>query len=318
MNRPGRTEEIGRGPAWRPARRLVFGVFIAALFPAIAAEAEVTSRPAQTKPAAQLRANVDLEALLKKTAEYCRKLENAALDFICREEISEKIDPTYDGKKPAATASDWVSLPGGRWIKGEIRSPKILTSYIYDYQCVRAGGEIRENRTLLSENGKKINEPNARLKTAIFVFGSVLLSPVGLLAKRFQGDCDYAIVGTEKIARRLVVILEAKPKSGAPETTNLFGKAWIDSETADILKIEWDKSRVRHHESVEKFGERIGWKPRLTIRSEFSAEKNGIRFPTRFQIQEAYLNERGRAFVRSETNVVYKDFKFFTVEVDVR
>ncbi len=35
-------------------------------------------------------------------------------------------------------------------------------------------------------------------------------------------------------------------------------------------------------------------------------------------IEEAYLNERGRKFVRSETTVEYTDFKFFTVEVEVK
>jgi len=35
---------------------------------------------------------VELEAILKKCAEYCVKLGNSALDFICIEEINEKIN----------------------------------------------------------------------------------------------------------------------------------------------------------------------------------------------------------------------------------
>jgi hypothetical protein len=135
-----------------------------------------------------------------------------------------------------------------------------------------------------------------------------------MLGARFQADYDYTIAGKDKIGKIPVVMIDARPKPGAPETTNLFGKAWVDPATSDILKIEWDESRVRHTEPMKAFGERIGYKPRLTIRSEFSAEKNGIRFPTRLIIREAYLNKRGRDFVRSETTVVYKDFKFFTVE----
>ncbi len=64
--------------------------------------------------------------------------------------------------------------------------------------------------------------------------------------------------------------------------------------------------------------EPVAEKPRITLRTEFSVEKNGIRFPSKLSLEEAYLTERGRVFVRSETNVVYKDFKFFTVEVVVR
>ncbi len=33
--------------------------------------------------------------------------------------------------------------------------------------------------------------------------------------------------------------------------------------------------------------------------------------------EEAYLNDVGRAAVRSKTEVIYKDFKFFAVEVEV-
>jgi len=58
--------------------------------------------------------------------------------------------------------------------------------------------------------------------------------------------------------------------------------------------------------------------PRITLTSEFAVEKNGLRFPSRLVAEEAYLNDRGRTFVRSTTAVAYKDFKFFTVEVDVR
>jgi hypothetical protein len=39
---------------------------------------------------------IDLSSLLEKAAEYCRKLESAALDFVCREEIREMIDVSLD------------------------------------------------------------------------------------------------------------------------------------------------------------------------------------------------------------------------------
>jgi len=61
-----------------------------------------------------------------------------------------------------------------------------------------------------------------------------------------------------------------------------------------------------------------GRTPRLVMRSDFSAEKNGIRFPSSLYVEEAYLKESGKAFVRSKTEVVYKDFKFFSVDYDVR
>jgi hypothetical protein len=98
----------------------------------------------------------------------------------------------------------------------------------------------------------------------------------------------------------------------------LKGKAWIDPQTAEILKIEWIQKPV---ENVKVFKVRAALANgtlRMTVRTEFSAEKNGLRFPSRIRIEEAYLRPRGRAFIRSKTNVTYRDFKFFRVETEVK
>jgi hypothetical protein len=262
---------------------------------------------------------VDLGALLGKTADYCRKLEGSILDFVCLEEIRETIDPTADVLQANYFfgGNDW-GWRLGDWTGASRQPKKIKNSYLYDYQCVRSGQAVRETRTLLKENGKKMNVPNAALKTSVVVYGTVLMGPVGLLGERFQPQYDFSVVGREKIGKRPVVVVDAKPKPDAPETTNLYGKAWIDPATADILKIEWSESRVGRRQIFDKRGERYKRKPRLTILSEFRTERNGIRFPTSLVIEEAYVNEKGKAFVRSKTEVAYKDFKFFTVEVQSR
>jgi len=279
---------------------------------------KIPALPQQAAESKQQAAAVDLNSYLKKMAAYCQRLESAAFDFICLEEITERINPALD-VKPRESLKDWVFWDQDRRISGFPKAlKKIKNSYIYDYQCVRARQEIREMRTLLEENGKKKKEPEAKLKTSIVVYGNALLSPVGLFGERFQLHYDYKIIGEDKVDVRPVVIIDAVPKPGAPETKNLYGKAWVDSETSDILKIEWSEKRVGRYDIFERRGERYKRRPRLTIGSEFNAEKNGIRFPSSLFIEEAYINKRGRAFVRSETTVVYKNFKFFTVEVEVK
>ncbi len=260
---------------------------------------------------------VDLSSLLGRAAEYCRKLESAALDFVCREEVTERINLALDGPAAYKAIKSWTVLDRERMLAPR-EPPKVKMSCIYDYQCVRSGDKIREKRTLLEENGKKKNEPNATLKTTVGTYRNALLGPVGLFSPRILNEYDYSIAGTDKFDRKPVVIVEAVPRIEALEAMNLYGKAWIDPATGDILKIEWNEKRVGNYEIFEARGKRYDRTPRITLRSEFSAEKNGIRFPTKLFIEEAYLNKRGRAFIRSETTIIYTDFKFFTVEVEIK
>jgi hypothetical protein len=279
-----------------------------------------------SRPAAKAEPGPDLPlaTLLERAAEYCRKLEGSAFDFVCREEISETIDPTLDAglkQSGARIVTEPGSVAGSPFAGPtfEVSSVrKVKRSYVYDYQCVRAGRVIREARTQLQENGKKKVVPNAELKTSIIVFANVLLGPAGLFAERYRGSYDFAAAGEEKIGRTRVLVIDAKPRPGAPPSRNLYGKAWVDPKTGDILRIEWSESRVGRFDVFEERGRRFGRTPRLTLRSDFSVEKNGIRFPSRLYVEEAYFKDKGKAFVRSKTEVVYKDFKFFSVDYDVR
>jgi hypothetical protein len=282
----------------------------------------LSSSPQTAAPARAPAASPTLAEVLAKAAEYCRKLESSAFDFVCREEIHEVIDPKLEaGSSENRTIS---GLPG--YLGPAYQGPtiiistvrKIKRSFVYDYQCIRAGRAVRESRTLLEENGKKKVRENAELQTSVIVYGTALLAPVGLFGARFQVNYDFKVVGEERAGPIRLLVVDATPKPDAPPSRNLYGRAWIDPATGDVHRIEWSESRVGNFDVFEKRGEKFRRAPRLTIRSEFSAEKNGIRFPSRLAVEEAYLNDKGKIFVRSRTDVVYKDFKFFTVEFEVR
>ena len=301
----------------------VTAVFLAlALLPPAPAPAGAAS-PQQSPGKPAFSVSTQLDTLLAKAAEYCRKLESSAFDFVCREEIRETIDPKLDAYKSGPRvdpgSTNYLGPGASNYIGPTLTISavkKIKRSFVYDYQCVRAGRTIRETRTQLEENGKRKVVPNAELQTSIVVWGTALLGPVGLFGERFQTGYEFKISGQDRIGENAVVIIDAAPKPGAPRTRNLYGKAWVDPATGDILKIEWSESRIGRHEVFERRGDLFKRTPRLVIRTEFSAEKNGIRFPSHLYVEEAYLKESGKAFIRSKTEVVYKDFKFFTVEYE--
>ena len=312
----------------RPSAVAVMVLTVALVIaPALAQAGTAPPQKTRRKPVPPV--TVTLDTLLAKTAEYCRRLESSAFDFVCREEISETIDPKLDAAVTTAQknalvdagSTNYLGVGASNYIGPTLTFStvrKIKRSVVYDYQCIRAGRTIREARTQLEENGKRKVVPNADLQTSIVVWATSLLAPVGLFGDRFQPGYDFTISGNDLIGKTAVVIIDAKPKPGAPPTRNLYGKAWVDPATGNILKIEWSESRVGRREIFEKRGELFKRTPRLVIRSEFSAEKNGIRFPSHLYVEEAYLKANGKAFIRSKTEVVYKDFKFFSVQYEYR
>ncbi|MGZ5515766.1 MAG: hypothetical protein ACXWHD_11620, partial [Candidatus Aminicenantales bacterium] len=61
-------------------------------------------------------------------------------------------------------------------------------------------------------------------------------------------------------------------------------------------------------------GKALRAKPRITFTSDYAVEKNGLRFPSSYEVVEAYRTSRGIA-PASRTSVAYKDYKFFEVKV---
>jgi hypothetical protein len=206
---------------------------------------------------------------------------------------------------------------------------KARSKYLYDYQLVRTrSGEIKETRVLLEENGRKVEEKEASLKTRVFIYKYVVMGPVGLLGREEQAQFDYSVVKETTLKKQPVVIIQAAPKPGAglpspgPSKTGaagnvLYGKVWVRKSDAEILRIEWQPESMGNYEGIEEMARQLGMKPRLSFVSEYDFEKNGIRFPSRYEIEEAYSSKVRAPLVRSRTEVTYEAYKFFTVETGV-
>ncbi len=249
-----------------------------------------------------------LDEILQREAEYCQRLELAALDFVCIEDITEKIDQSKD-----------INLV--KWSSPRDRPPvSVKRTFLYDFQFIRKGGSIKETRTLLKRNGRDMEVKDAELETGNFVYQNAVLAPIGIFGDKWREAFTYKITGDATVGGQPCLIISAVPKGTQPEIDFLSGRAFIDKATLDILKIEWSEQKIGNYEAFVKRGERYKMKPRISVTSEFEAEKNGIRFPTRHLIEEAYFGAAGMSspskFVRSRTTILYRDFKFFTVSVE--
>ena len=253
----------------------------------------------------------DLAAVLKQCGEYCTRLQNVTLDFVCVEKIEELLyqsgrsiwGPTF------STSSTWRS-----------RGVPVISrknNLIYDYQLIMKKGIINESRTLLEENGMEKHEKNAALKTLSYWHKHIVLGPVGLFCPAAQSQYDYRLVKAGKFKGEKAFIIEASPKPSS-QTKFLYGKAWISRKDASVLKIEWKQESLRDFEAVEQSTQNVRMKLDVQLLSEYAFEKNGIRFPSVHSVRENYIDKRtGRRYRNAEIKVTYKNYRFFVVETDV-
>jgi hypothetical protein len=289
--------------AVRTSRRGLYGiifVIVVVLLPFLAISANGAWPFGRQNTVSRTVPAVSLPSLLAMAAEYCDKLDRSVLNFVCRERIEE-------------------------WVRHDIRrmglafvGPRERHRYLYDYQLLRdREGLFEESRTLLNEDGKEVTIPGSPLKTRSFKHANVVMGPLGLLRREIQADLDYRIVREEKVRDEEALVIEAVPKPGA-HLEQLFGTVWLRKTDAGIIKIEWNPASIGHYQIVEETARRLDMTPDLLIISEYAFEKNGVRFPSRYTVKEAYRRGRsGRRIQLSEVDVVYDEYKFFTVETAV-
>lgn len=182
---------------------------------------------------------------------------------------------------------------------------------------IRKGKEEKEQRILVKKNGRKTFQRDVSLGTERFYHKHIIFGSIGLLGGYWQPQYDYHLVREETAFGEKALVIEAIPRSGE-NLERLYGKIWIKEDDGSILKIEWNQKSLKNIEGIKKIADWLNAEPLVTFISEYGFEKNGIRFPSRYYIKEEYIHpERGR-FMKSITTVTYEDYKFFTVEIEVK
>ncbi len=262
-----------------------------------------------------------LALILKAGREYSQRLGRAALDFVCLEEITDKIDLSRDGPHDlvrqggeiAGGAHSWVSSGVSLRFERSPKSAKGTSVYVFDYQFIRQAGEVKETRKLLKENGKDAKPNDPVPQTTVFQYSDILMAPVQILDEKFRDFYRYRLLREDALDGVKCWVVEVSPSLSVVEKY-LGGLIWLRQDDYSILKVEWDPATYSGYDKILLRARGLEAEPRVVSVTEFGVEKNGIRFPSRDFTQEAYLGKDGKLFVRSETQVLYKDYKFFTVE----
>ncbi len=260
-----------------------------------------------------------LALILKAGREYCRRLGNAAMDFVCLEEVSEKADLSRES--PQSIVSEMPG-PGAVGVRNprnfrydRVQKIKRENTYLFDYQFVRKDGQIKENRALLKMNGKSVRNKKSAPATEAFKYEDILFAPVRLLDERFRDYYSFRLLGEEDHDGVRAWVIEVSPRLAFVESY-LGGKVRLKQDDYSLLRIDWDPMTFGGFENILLRAKSYDSEPQVTSYTDFGFERNGIRFPSLDLTEEAYVSKDGVKFVRATTKVIYRDYKFFTVETE--
>jgi len=248
-----------------------------------------------------------LAGLLKGVARYCRLLEDSSIYFYCYEEVVEKSNIPKEELYPASSKLTAESKLNG-WQKRTRR-------FIYDYQLLKEGSALKEQRNLVKMNGRRRKKKNAGLAT-IYQISRNISGPIGLISRAWQDHTDYKLIAEKKIGNDNISVVQCFPKSFR-EKNHLFGDVWIRNRDFRVIKIVWYPYSIGNRTAIEDRAHFFKRTPRITFVSEYGVAKSGIQFPSKCLVQEEYLSAGGDVFTRIQDTYEYKNYHFFKVQTAV-
>jgi len=252
-----------------------------------------------------------LQEILRSACEYCERVKKIAFYYICLENIVD-IENFFKG----------VSSESGMQREEKafsIRRVRRMT-YSYDYQLIKKGDNLLEQRVLLEKNGKKKLQRNADLSHLKYYSEYLIFGPVGFLSQYWQDHFTYSLVGEDIINGEPATIIQADPKEFRLDNYN-SGRIWVNYDF-QIVRVEWEPASIQNYQD-EILISRLGpFQKKVVWIVDYTIEKNGVRFPSRQSVQEIFFRNSPSGFqqkaVKRETRFEFTDYKFFVVETEVK
>ena len=264
-----------------------------------------------------------LGVILEKSAAYCQKLTDSALDYICEETTRDVLYHfwTREELEKTTVVTSLVSGDGSISRLGisfvPFKNPKRTerNEYVCDYLLVKKGERIEDRRIVLKENGRPLPDRAKLLEEKRLSTLLPFLAPVRLVGRERQALFDYRLLKEERVKGRAAHVVEALPRTGDPGGIE-SGRVWIDRRTYRVLKIETTGVPVEGYEDV--LGEiiRYNLKPRFVTTYLYEAQKGGLAFPSQAEIRVDYpaWDSPGAYVEKIRTSVRYGSYKFFIVD----
>ena len=258
----------------------------------------------------KLMDQMSMAEILRATGEYCERVKQMALQYICLEKITD-IEKFFGGMSPSSELKR-------ENIFFNVRKTRRQT-YTYDYQLIKNDDELLEQRIMLEKNGRKRHQKNADLSHLKYFSQFLIYGPVGFLSRYWQSRFTYTYFDEDKINGEPVVIIQAVPNEVRLDNSNI-GRIWINKDF-QILRVEWEPAWIQNYED-ETLSTKLGeFQKKVVWRVDYSVEKNGVLFPGQQFIQEIFFQDSSsgirRKAVKRETRFLYDNYKYFIVDTSV-
>lgn len=259
-----------------------------------------------------------LQRILEHSAEYCEKLANSALDFICEEKIND-IHFNMNTENMIKYQYSYSPEPNIGVTTGfRIMDPKKTerNHFVCDYQIIKKGSDLLERRIILKENGRKIEDKKKLLKNKRFSVLIPVLASIRFLERTRQDLYHYRILKEDKINGKRAYVIEAMPKSLSSNNIQ-YARIWVNKNSFQILKSEIRGVPLEGYDDVWIESALVNIKPECKITHVYRVDKKGILFPRRSTVLVQYpaFDARG-PITKIKTYITYTKYKFFTVETD--
>jgi TonB family protein len=268
------------------------------------------------------------DGILSASAEYCRKLREAALFYVCEETIREITHGLVSAERlaeialrPRDTTVQVTESADGQMTGWLVERPQIIErrradrfGYSCDYQMIRRFGAIEERRIVLKANGRRIADRVELLEERRYAVLAPVVSALGLLAADRQPLFHFRISGDDKVSGRAALILDAVPKLGDADGVR-SAKVWLEKGSGRVLRCEIEGVPLEGYDDVLGEAVMLNIRPRFLRTHEFETEHDGLLLPDRTEVRVEYpALARNRWETKAKIDLAYKDFKFFTVE----
>jgi TonB family protein len=260
----------------------------------------------------------ELLAMLDRSWEYCRKMDDIADFYLCRERISDttksivNVGPAMMGS--GEIEGQVITVRVGSFVP-DLASPK-TNRYVNDYQITSQNSRVTELRTLVKPPS---NERDSSFGKKPLLFSIPISVPTRLLAPGFRDEHNYSFGEDDKILGKncRTIKLKARRKHGVEVQKATL---WIEKISGRVVQaeIEYDASAI--DERILAECRQYYLVPHMRATYEYGDEKKGILFPSRSEIVLDY-SQLGRANTRDtkmKLDIRYDNYRFFSVETEPR